>query len=76
MFKLKIKANDYKPNEILYFIRQSTGKTQKEFAQTINKSKDWEQSNELGRSNFLFKDLLELAKIHNIEIIIQEKKKD
>ena len=76
MFKLKIKANDYKPNEILYFIRQSTGKTQQEFAQTINKSKDWEQSNELGRSNFLFKDLLELAKIHNIEIIIQEKKKD
>lgn len=76
MFKLKIKANDYKPNEILYFIRQSTGKTQKEFAQAINKSKDWEQSNELGRSNFLFKDLLELAKIHNIEIIIQEKKKN
>ena len=73
---MKIKANDYKPNEILYFIRQSTGKTQQEFAQTINKSKDWEQSNELGRSNFLFKDLLELAKIHNIEIIIQEKKKD
>ena len=71
-----LKPNDYKPNEILYFIRQSTGKTQKEFAQTINKSKDWEQSNELGRSNFLFKDLLELAKIHNIEIIIQEKKKN
>ena len=35
-----LKPNDYKPNEILYFIRQSTGKTQKEFAQTINKSKD------------------------------------
>lgn len=73
---MKFKANDYKPNEILFFIRQNTGKTQKEFAKAIHKSKDWQQSNELGRTNYLFKDLLELANQYNIEIIIQEKKKN
>ena len=51
---MEIKANNYEPNDILKFMRQATDLTQKEFAKTINKSKDWCQSNELGRSNYLF----------------------
>ena len=70
---MKIKANDYSPNEILKFMRQATNLTQKEFAKSINKSADWCQSNELGRSDFYFKDFLELAKIHNFNINIEEK---
>ena len=47
---MEIKANNYKANEILRFIRQNTNLTQKDFAKTINKSEDWEYSNECGRS--------------------------
>ena len=68
---MEIKANDYDPKDIFKFMRQATDLTQKDFAKTINKSKDWCQSNELGRSNYLFKDLLELAKKHDFEIIIK-----
>ncbi len=70
---MEFKANNYKPNDILKFIRQSTGKTQKEFAQTINKSENWQFCNEKGISNYYFKDLLDLANYYNIEIIIKEK---
>ncbi len=67
---MKIKANDYTPDEILRFVRQATDLNQKEFAQTINKTKHWCQSNELVRSNYYFKDLLELAKKNDFEIYI------
>lgn len=70
---MKIKANDYKPNEIFRFIRQATDKTQKDFAATIDKSEDWCQSNELGRTNYYFKDLLKLANENDIEIWITKK---
>lgn len=68
-----IRASDYKSNEILKFIRQSTDKTQKEFGFDIGKSKDWVQSNELGRSDFKFKDLMRLAEKNNVDIIIVSK---
>lgn len=70
---MEFKANNYSPKDILKFIRQSTDLTQKEFAKMINKSEDWCQSNELGRSNYYFKDLLELANKNNIEIYIVKK---
>lgn len=70
---MEIKANDYDPKDIFKFMRQATDLTQKDFAKTINKSKDWCQSNELGRTNYLFKDLLELANKNNFEIIIKKK---
>ena len=69
---MQLKGNNYKPNEILKFIREASNKTQKEFAEQINKSKDWQQSNELGRANYLFKDLLELCNKNNIEILFVE----
>ncbi len=70
---MEIKVKEYKANEILKFIRQSTGLTQKEFAKRINKSEAWQQSNELGRTNYYFKDLIEIAKLFDIEIIIKGK---
>lgn len=70
---MQLKGNNYKPNEILKFIREASNKTQKEFAEQINKSKDWQQSNELGRANYLFKDLLDLCNKNNIEILFVEK---
>jgi hypothetical protein len=72
--EMEIKANNYKANEILRFIRQNTNLTQKDFAKTINKSEDWEYSNECGRSRYYFSDLLDIADKHDLEIIIKDKK--
>lgn len=44
---MEIKANKYKANEVLKFIRQNTNLTQKEFAKRINKSEDWQYSNQV-----------------------------
>lgn len=67
---MKVRVNDYKPNEIFRFMRESTGKTQEEFGSDIKKGKDWVQSIELDRLDFKFKDFLELANKNNMEIII------
>ena len=72
---MEIKANKYKPNEILKFIRQNTNLTQKEFAKRINKSEDWQYSNEAGRSRYFFNDIIEIANTYNLEIIIENKEK-
>ena len=70
---MEFKANNYKPNEILRFMREATNLTQEEFAKRINKSKDWQQSNEYGRSNYYFKDLMSLANEFGFEIKIIKK---
>ncbi len=70
---MEFKANDYKPNEILRFMREATNLTQEEFAKKINKSRDWQQSNEYGRTNYYFKDLIDLANKFNFEIKIIKK---
>ena len=72
---MEIKANKYKANEILKFIRQNTNLTQKEFAKSINKSEDWQYSNESGRSRYFFSDILEIANKYDLEIIIKDKGK-
>ena len=70
---MEFKANKYKPNEILRFMREATNLTQEEFAKKINKSRDWQQSNEYGRANYYFKDLLKIANEFNFEIKIIKK---
>ena len=72
---MELNTKGYKPEEVLRFIRQNTGLTQKEFANKIGKSEFWEQSNEIGRANYYFKDLIKIAKIFNLEIIIKDNKK-
>lgn len=71
---MKIKANEYKTNEILKFIRQNANKTQEELARCINKSKNWVKNNEQGLNRYYFEDLIKIANICNVEIIIQDKK--
>lgn len=70
---MEIKATKYNGKDILKFIRQNSNMTQKEFAQTINKTRDWQASNETGRSRYFIDDLIEIAKAHNLEIIIKDK---
>ena len=72
---MEIKARDYKPNEILKFIRQYTNKTQDEFAKCAKKSKSWVKHNEQGLTRYYFEDLIQIANECDIEIIIKSKNK-
>ena len=70
---MKIKANDYKANEIIKIIREWSGKTQEEFGKTINRSKNAIQLYEYGHRNYDFELLLKIAKKENITITLEKK---
>ena len=70
---MEINATKYKGKDILKFIRENSNMTQKEFAKTINKTRDWQASNETGRSRYFIDDLIEIAKAHNLDITIKDK---
>ena len=72
---MKIILDEYEPKEIIKFIRQSTGLTQKQFGKKIGKSSDTIQSYELGRNKMSLNQFIEIAKIFNIKIQIEEGKK-
>lgn len=71
---MRIIANNYRPDEIFKFIREYSGKTQKEFGKSINRSKTAIQYYEYGQRNYDFELLLEIAKKENLNIIIESKK--
>ena len=70
---MQIKAQDYKPNEILRFVRQYANKTQEELASSINRSKSWVKHNEQGLTRYYFEDLIKVANACGIEIILKNK---
>ena len=72
---MEIKANKYAGKDILRFIRENTNLTQKEFAKNIDKSRDWQASNEIGRFHYSIDDLIKIANTYNLEIIIKDKNK-
>lgn len=67
---MKLKATDYTTEEILKFLREWTGLTQKEFGKTIHRTERSIQSLESGYRHLNVDTLLQIAKTHNIEIII------
>lgn len=69
---MKLIANNYEPKDIIRIIREWSGLTQKDFAKSVNCSESTIQSYELGRRNYTFQTLMYIAKIHNIEIIIEK----
>lgn len=73
---MEFKANNYKPNEILRFIRQSADKTQEQMAKEIGKSKNWIKNNEQGLNRYYFEDLIKIANLYDIDIIFKERKKE
>lgn len=70
---MHIKANKYKGSDILRFIRENSNLTQKEFSKKINKSRDWQASNEIGRSRYSIDDLILIANTYNLDIIIKDR---
>ena len=71
---MRIIANNYRADESFKFIREYSGKTQKEFGKQINRSKTAIQYYEYGQRNYDFELLLEIAKKENLNIIIESKK--
>jgi transcriptional regulator with XRE-family HTH domain len=72
---MEFKANDYKTNEILKFIRQNKDITQEELAFKLKKSKNWVKNNEQGINRYYFEDLIKVANICDVEIIFKSKTK-
>ena len=72
---MEIKANNYKPNDILKFFRQNANLTQEKLANKLGKSKNWVKNNEQGLNRYFFEDLMKIADICNVDIIIRDKQK-
>ena len=70
---MQLKANDYRPNEIVKILREWTELTQEEFAKSINRRKRTLEDYEYGKINYSFAILLEMCKKHDIEIIFRKK---
>jgi DNA-binding XRE family transcriptional regulator len=73
VIQLKIKANDYRPNEIIKIVREWTGLTQEQFGKAIHRSKHTVQSMELGRNNIYLHTLLELADQYGLTVTIEKR---
>lgn len=70
-----INFNNYEPNEVMRFIREYTGLTQKEFGKSINKSERTIQDYESGRRRYYVETLKLISKIYNIKITIENENK-
>lgn len=73
---MKFNASDYKPNELIKFIREGLNLTQKEMANAANLHKSSIEKYEYGIMNYSFETLLTIAEKYDLEIIIQSKKKN
>lgn len=69
---MEIKFNDFEPKDIIRFIREWTGLTQKQFGKSINKSERSIQDYESGRRRYYVEMLSDICKVHGIKIVIKK----
>lgn len=67
---MKLRAKDFKANEIIKIIREWTELTQENFGASMNLSARTVQDYESGNTKVSLDRFLELCKMHNIEIEI------
>lgn len=72
---MKIKANQYKANELIKIIREYTGLTQEMFGKKIKRSRNAIQFYEYGQRNYDVELLLKIANQFHLEITIENKSK-
>lgn len=70
---MQLKANDYETKDIARILREWTELSQKEFADTLHKSKRTIEAWEYGETTMNLRTLLKIAKKHNIEVILRKK---
>ncbi len=70
---MQIKANDYKPKEIIKIIREWTELTQNDFAKSISRSRKTIEGYEYGTINVSLATFLKICKAHGIEVTVRKK---
>lgn len=70
---MQMKANDFKPKEIIKFIREWTELTQADFAKSIRRSRKTIEGYEYGTINVSLATFLKICKEHDIEVIVRKK---
>lgn len=70
---MRVNLKEYGKGNFMKFIRESTGMTQKEFGELINKKERTIQAYEAGDINFTSDVLEEITKKTNINIIAENK---
>ena len=71
---MQMKANEYKPKDIIRIIREWTELTQKDFASSIHRSRKTIEGYEYGTINISFDNFLKICETHDIEVVIRKKK--
>lgn len=70
---MKVTLNKFEPKDVIRFIREDTGLSQKEFGKSINKSERTIQDYEAGRRRYYTDTLKLICKVHKIGITIEKK---
>ena len=70
---MKVRLNDYAPNDFIRIIREWTETTQKQFANRIGKGERTVHAYESGSYNYNIKTLKKICDEFNIEIIAIKK---
>lgn len=70
---MQIKASNYESNEIIKFIREWTGLTQKQFGKPLYLSERSIRAYESGETKVRVETLLDICKIYGIDITISKK---
>ena len=71
---MKVNIKEYDKGDIMRFIRQCTGLTQRDFAKVMGKSKRTIEDYEAGKQNYNIDFLKEIAQKFNIIIYFENKK--
>lgn len=69
-------ANDYKPEDICRIMREWTDLDRTDFGKSIHRTERSVRSLETGERNLTVQTLLDIAKAHNIKIIIKKEVKE
>lgn len=72
---MEFQATDYKPEEICRIMREWTDLDRNDFGKTIHRTERSIRSLETGERNLTVQTLLDIAKTHNIKIIIKKEAK-
>lgn len=70
---MRFEATDYNPEDIFRILREWTNMSQERFGRSINRSDRSVRMLESGNTHFSVQTLLNIAKIHNIKIIIEKR---
>lgn len=68
---MKIKANDYKANDLIRILREWTELNQKDFGKTFNKTRDSINNYENGRNRIYLNDFINMCNQNNIKITLE-----